>query len=397
MKRTFFTSESVMEGHPDKLCDQIADGILDAILKEDPFARVACDVSASTGLITVFGQITTVSTVDIPAIVRSIIQAVGYTDSDFGIDGKACSVLIGLDRQSPDIAAGVGSSLEKRLGSDDEADQLGAGDQGLMFGYACKETPELMPLPIMLAHRLAKKVAELRKSGELLYLRPDGKTQVTVEYADGHVNRIEAVVIACQHDESVDQERIREDMLRMVIPAVIPAELLDDQTKYFVNATGRFVIGGPAGDSGWTGKKIIVDTYGGYARHGGGSFSGKERIIRLKRHGGNIDSSGKIDCFGTFRRRENNGILIQEGSIRFVSVTLLVPARSRIAPCAVGIPDQRLCIIPFPLVLHGHAGTVGNKQEIVRSQLTGGIGSRQCLIRVIPGLLLNTQGIQGCP
>lgn len=238
MKRTFFTSESVMEGHPDKLCDQIADGILDAILKEDPFARVACDVSASTGLITVFGQITTVSTVDIPAIVRSIIQAVGYTDSDFGIDGKACSVLIGLDRQSPDIAAGVGSSLEKRLGSDDEADQLGAGDQGLMFGYACKETPELMPLPIMLAHRLAKKVAELRKSGELLYLRPDGKTQVTVEYADGHVKRIEAVVIACQHDESVDQERIREDMLRMVIPAVIPAKLLDDQTKYFVNAIG---------------------------------------------------------------------------------------------------------------------------------------------------------------
>ena len=276
MKRTFFTSESVMEGHPDKLCDQIADGILDAILKEDPFARVACDVSASTGLITVFGQITTVSTVDIPAIVRSIIQAVGYTDSDFGIDGKACSVLIGLDRQSPDIAAGVGSSLEKRLGSDDEADQLGAGDQGLMFGYACKETPELMPLPIMLAHRLAKKVAELRKSGELPYLRPDGKTQVTVEYADGHVKRIEAVVIACQHDESVDQERIREDMLRMVIPAVIPAELLDDQTKYFVNATGRFVIGGPQGDSGWTGKKIIVDTYGGYARHGGGSFSGKD-------------------------------------------------------------------------------------------------------------------------
>ena len=207
---------------------------------------------------------------------RSIIQAVGYTDSDFGIDGKACSVLIGLDRQSPDIAAGVGSSLEKRLGSDDEAGQLGAGDQGLMFGYACKETPELMPLPIMLAHRLAKKVAELRKSGELLYLRPDGKTQVTVEYADGHVKRIEAVVIACQHDESVDQERIREDMLRMVIPAVIPAELLDDQTKYFVNATGRFVIGGPAGDSGWTGKKIIVDTYGGYARHGGGSFSGKD-------------------------------------------------------------------------------------------------------------------------
>ena len=265
-----------MEGHPDKLCDQIADGILDAILEEDPFARVACDVSASTGLITVFGQITTVSTVDISAIVRSTIQDVGYTDSDYGIDGKACSVLIGLDRQSADIDAGVGSSLEKRLGSEDETDRLGAGDQGLMFGYACKETPELMPLPITLAHKLAEKVAELRKSGELQYLRPDGKTQVTVEYVGDQVKRIEAVVIACQHDESVNQELIREDMLRKVIPAVIPAELLDSKTKYFVNATGRFVIGGPAGDSGWTGKKIIVDTYGGSARHGGGSFSGKD-------------------------------------------------------------------------------------------------------------------------
>lgn len=276
MKKTFFTSESVMEGHPDKLCDQIADGILDAILKDDPFARVACDVSASTGLIMVFGQITTVSTVEIPTIVREIIQDVGYTDSGFGIDGKSCSILIGLDRQSADIAEGVGSSLEKRLGSNDETDRLGAGDQGLMFGYACKETPELMPLPITLAHKLAEKVAELRKSGELPYLRPDGKTQVTVEYEAGHVKRVEAVVIACQHDEAVDQEQIRTDMLRKVIPAVIPPELLDDRTKYFVNATGRFVIGGPAGDSGWTGKKIIVDTYGGYARHGGGSFSGKD-------------------------------------------------------------------------------------------------------------------------
>ena len=255
MKKSFFTSESVMEGHPDKLCDQLADGILDAILAEDPFARVACDVSASTGLIMVFGQITTASAVDIPAIVRAIIQDVGYTDSDYGFDGKTCSVLIGLDRQSADIAAGVGSSLENRLGSNDETDRLGAGDQELMFGYACNETAELMPLPITLAHKLAKKVAELRKSGELPYLRPDGKTQVTVEYADGQAKRVEAVVIACQHDEAVDQERIRTDMLEKVIPAVIPPELLDDRTKYFVNATGRFVIGGPAGDSGWTGKK----------------------------------------------------------------------------------------------------------------------------------------------
>lgn len=276
MKKTFFTSESVMEGHPDKLCDQIADGILDAILEHDPFARVACDVSASTGLITVFGQITTVSMVDIPTIARTIIQDVGYTDSDYGMDGKSCSVLLGLDRQSTDIAAGVGSSLEKRLGSSDETDYLGAGDQGLMFGYACNETPERMPLPITLAHKLAKKVAELRKSGELAYLRPDGKTQVTVEYEDGRVKRVEAIVIACQHDESISQEQIREDMLRKVIPAVVPIGLLDDNTKHFVNATGRFVIGGPAGDSGWAGKKIIVDTYGGYARHGGGSFSGKD-------------------------------------------------------------------------------------------------------------------------
>jgi len=276
MKKSFFTSESVMEGHPDKLCDQLADGILDAILAEDPFARVACDVSASTGLITVFGQITTTSVVDIPAIVRAIIQDVGYTDSDYGFDGKSCSVLIGLDRQSADIAAGVGSSLENRLGSNDESDRLGAGDQGLMFGYACNETAELMPLPITLAHKLAKKVAELRKSGELPYLRPDGKTQVTVEYADGQAKRVDAVVIACQHDEAITQDQIRQDMLSKVIPAIIPLELLDDRTKYFVNATGRFVIGGPAGDSGWTGKKIIVDTYGGYARHGGGSFSGKD-------------------------------------------------------------------------------------------------------------------------
>ncbi len=278
-KRHLFTSESVTEGHPDKICDQISDSILDAILAKDPNARVACETSVTTGLVLVAGEITTSTYVDIPKIVRETIKGIGYTRAKYGFDAETCAVLTSIDEQSADIAQGVDQALESREGtmSDEEIEAIGAGDQGLMFGFACNETEELMPLPISLAHQLSRKLAEVRKQEVLPYLRPDGKTQVTVEY-DENKNpvRIDTIVISTQHDAETTLEQIKKDLKEQVITPVVPANLIDENTKYFINPTGRFVIGGPQGDAGLTGRKIIVDTYGGYARHGGGAFSGKD-------------------------------------------------------------------------------------------------------------------------
>lgn len=279
LNRRLFTSESVTEGHPDKICDQISDSILDAILAEDPNARVAAETSVTTGLVLVAGEITTSTYVDIPKVVRETIREIGYTRAKYGFDAETCAVLTSIDEQSVDIAQGVDQALEAREGqmTEEELDAIGAGDQGLMFGYATNETPELMPLPISLAHKLSRRLAEVRKNGTLDYLRPDGKTQVTVEYdEDNNPVRIDTIVISTQHAEEITLEQIQEDLKKYVIEAVIPAELIDAETKYFINPTGRFVIGGPQGDAGLTGRKIIVDTYGGYARHGGGAFSGKD-------------------------------------------------------------------------------------------------------------------------
>ena len=275
-KRMLFTSESVTEGHPDKMADQISDSILDAILAQDPQGRVACETLVTTGQVHVVGEISTDCYVDIPKIIRSTVREIGYTRAKYGFDAETCGILVSLDEQSPDIAQGVNQALESREGKMVEADAVGAGDQGMMFGYATNETPEFMPLPIALAHRLARRLTEVRKNGTLPYLRPDGKTQVTIVYEDGKPVAVDTIVISTQHDEDVTLDQIRKDLIEHVIKAVVPAELMLKDTKIFINPTGKFVIGGPQGDSGLTGRKIIVDTYGGWARHGGGAFSGKD-------------------------------------------------------------------------------------------------------------------------
>ena len=277
MERRLFTSESVTEGHPDKICDQISDAVLDALLAQDPESRVACETSTTTGLVVLMGEISTTARIDYQQLVRDTVREIGYTRGKYGFDCDTCAVLTALHEQSPDIAQGVNHALEAREGQKDEELNQGAGDQGLMFGYACRETPELMPYPISLAHKLCRKLTELRKDKTLPYLRPDGKSQVTVEYdEDGKPARLDAVVLSTQHDPEVSQEKIHADVKKYVFDAVLPQELVDEHTRFYINPTGRFVIGGPNGDAGLTGRKIIVDTYGGYARHGGGAFSGKD-------------------------------------------------------------------------------------------------------------------------
>jgi S-adenosylmethionine synthetase len=288
--RYLFTSESVTEGHPDKICDQISDAILDAILEQDPKARVACETLVTTGLVLVAGEITTDCYVDIPNIARETIREIGYTRAKYGFDCDTCAVITTIDEQSPDIAQGVNEALEKRKGETKNGrDQIGAGDQGMMFGYATRETPELMPLPISLAHELARRLAEVRKAKVLDYLRPDGKTQVTIEYVNGVPRRVDGIVISTQHRPDVDQETIRKDIIERVIKPIVPENFIDENTKYYINPTGRFVVGGPQGDTGLTGRKIIVDTYGGFARHGGGALSGKDPT--------------KVDRSGTYAAR----------------------------------------------------------------------------------------------
>ena len=277
MSKRLFTSESVTEGHPDKICDQISDAILDEILKEDPMARVACETTCTTGIISIMGEITTSCYVDFPKVAREVVLDIGYDRAKYGFDGTTCAVVTAIDEQSPDIAQGVNDGYENReQGGNDNENSTGAGDQGMMFGYACDETPEFMPMPISLAHKMAKKLTQVRKDGILDYLRPDGKTQVTVEYDDDKPVRVDAVVVSSQHSPDVDIQKLREDIKREVILTTVPAELIDENTKFYINPTGRFVVGGPNGDSGLTGRKLIVDTYGGYARHGGGAFSGKD-------------------------------------------------------------------------------------------------------------------------
>ena len=276
MSKMLFTSESVTEGHPDKICDRVSDAILDEILKKDPNARVACETTCTTGIISIMGEITTTCYVDFPKVARDVVLEIGYDRAKYGFDGNTCAVVTSIDEQSSDIAMGVNEGLESKKGDNDDGNSTGAGDQGMMFGYACDDTPELMPMPISLAHKLAKRLTDVRKDGTLPYLRPDGKTQVTVEYVDGKPTAVDTIVISTQHSPDVDIPQIEKDLIEYVVKPIIPSELISDNTKYLINPTGRFVIGGPQGDSGLTGRKIIVDTYGGWARHGGGAFSGKD-------------------------------------------------------------------------------------------------------------------------
>ncbi len=331
MKKTLFTSESVTIGHPDKMCDQLSDTILDAILEKDPGARVACECTATTGLVLVMGEITTDCYVDIKQLVRGTVCQIGYDRAKYGFDGGTCGVIVALDGQSPDIALGVDKALEAKTGVSTDGLDTGAGDQGMMFGFACDETPELMPLPISLAHALTRRLTEVRRSGLLPYLRPDGKAQVTVEYHDGVPARVETVVVSSQHDEQVAMDRLTADVIEHVIRAVIPADYLDGDTRFLVNPTGKFVIGGPHGDSGLTGRKIIVDTYGGYARHGGGAFSGKDPT--------------KVDRSATYMARYIAKNIVAAGLARRCELQLAY-AIGVANPVSVSLDTQGTAVVP---------------------------------------------------